>query len=374
MGAKEVVGMLMVQVFGTGLQLLSKVILSQGTFVLSLMAYRHVVGALCVAPFAFFWEKGKVKELNWSICFWLFMNALTGISMAMGLFYYGLRDTTATYATNFLNLIPIVTFIFSTIAGLEKLRLGTKAGKIKTAGAILCFAGALTIGLYKGKTFYIGHHSNQPHTIAKKVKHNWARGTTFLVCSILSYATWFLVQVKLFQLFPYKYWATMFTCIIASFQTAFLGICIDRNTSSWRLDWNLQLVTIVYSGVLATAASFVLISWAVAKRGPTYPSMFNPLALIFVTITEALFLGEPINVGSLIGMSLIITGLYSFLWGKSKESNGSPISKAIVGEASIVVAESVTMQGSAVVIPTASPSDNSYGNVDSRSQREVSGV
>ncbi len=35
--------------------------------------------------------------------------------MAMGLFYYGLRDTNATYATNFLNLIPIFTFVFSTI-------------------------------------------------------------------------------------------------------------------------------------------------------------------------------------------------------------------------------------------------------------------
>ncbi|XP_057471231.1 WAT1-related protein At5g64700-like [Actinidia eriantha] len=367
MGVKEVMGMLMVQVFGTGLQLLSKVILSQGTFILSLIAYRHVVGTLCVAPFAFFREKGKVKELNWSICFWLFMNALTGISMAMGFFYYGLRDTTATYATNFLNLIPIVTFIFSTIAGSEKLRLSTKAGKVKIAGAILCFAGALTIGLYKGKTFYIGHHSNQHHTIAKKVKHNWARGTTFLVCSILSYATWFLVQVKLFRLFPYKFWATVFTCIIASFQSAVLGICINRNMSSWRLEWNLQLVTIVYSGVLATAASFVLISWAVAKRGPTYPSMFNPLSLIFVAITEALFLGEPINVGSLIGISLIITGLYSFLWGMSKESKEPSISKA-------VVAESVTMQSTAVVLSTASPSDNSYEDLDSRSQREVSGV
>lgn len=35
--------------------------------------------------------------------------------MAMGLFYYGLKDTSATYATNLLNLIPIVTFLFSTI-------------------------------------------------------------------------------------------------------------------------------------------------------------------------------------------------------------------------------------------------------------------
>ena len=69
MGAKEVVGMLMVQVFGTGLQLLSKVILSHGTFVMALMAYRHVVGALCVAPFAFFWEK-YIIFMHCSFC-WL---------------------------------------------------------------------------------------------------------------------------------------------------------------------------------------------------------------------------------------------------------------------------------------------------------------
>lgn len=39
--------------------------------------------------------------------------------MAMGLFYYGLKETSATYATNFLNLIPIVTFIFSTVLRYE---------------------------------------------------------------------------------------------------------------------------------------------------------------------------------------------------------------------------------------------------------------
>ncbi|KAF7149361.1 hypothetical protein RHSIM_Rhsim03G0217300 [Rhododendron simsii] len=305
--------MLMVQVIGTGLQLLSKVILGHGQFIFALMAYRHVVGALCVAPFAFFLERGKGKELSLSIGFWLFMNALTGISMAMGLFYYGLRDTTATYATNFLNLIPIVTFVFSTIVGMEKLRLGTRAGKVKTMGAILCAAGALTISLYRGKSFYIGHHSTHHKEISHNVQHNWTRGTVFLVLSVLSYATWFMVQ-----------------------------------------------------GMLATAATFCLISWAVANRGPTYPSMFNPLALILVTITEALFLGEPITVGSLIGMSLIIAGLYSFLWGKSKESKNTTRPKVAMIEASVVVADkSPASQTSAVVMPTGSPSTTTaavFGN------------
>ncbi|KAA8540111.1 hypothetical protein F0562_026803 [Nyssa sinensis] len=349
--SRAVMSMLMVQLFATGLQLLSKVILSEGTFIFALMAYRHVVGAFCVSPFAFFWEREKAEKLSWSVLFWLFTNALTGITMAMGFFYYGLRDTTATYATNFLNLIPIVTFVFSIVAGVEKLGLNKKAGKLKTLGAILCVAGALTISLYKGKALHIGHHSEHQHAIVKETKPNWARGTIFLVCSILSYATWFLVQVKLFKVFPHKYWATMLTCIIASIQTTVIGLCLDRKKAAWKLGWNLQLVTIIYSlsfmiimkGALATAASFCFISWAIANRGPTYPSMFNPLSLIFVSITEAVLLGEEITVGSLLGMLLIIVGLYSFLWGKSKESISMVAPKGADFEAAKTVPESAGM-------------------------------
>ncbi|GMP70768.1 hypothetical protein CsSME_00029477 [Camellia sinensis var. sinensis] len=116
--SRPFLSMLMVQVFGTVLQLLIRVVLSEGTFIFALVAYRHVVGAVCVAPFAFFFERGKGKKLSCLVCFWLFMNALTGISITMVFFYYGLRDTTASYAVNFLNLVPIVTFLFSIIAGI----------------------------------------------------------------------------------------------------------------------------------------------------------------------------------------------------------------------------------------------------------------
>lgn len=148
------------------------------------------------------------------------------IIMAMGLFYYGLRDTTATYATNFLNLIPIVTFIFSTVLryeviafslghgifrahlclclfyfcffvcwSVEKLRLKTKAGKVKLIAAMLCLAGALTITLYKGKVFHISHHNK--HQNSSKDHTNMVRGTIFLICSCMSYGCWFLIQVNL---------------------------------------------------------------------------------------------------------------------------------------------------------------------------------
>ncbi|MCE3050139.1 hypothetical protein HAX54_046525, partial [Datura stramonium] len=97
---------------------------------------------------------------------------------------------------------------------------------------------------------------------------------------------------------------------------------------------------------LATASTFCLISWAVSKRGPTYPSMFNPLYMIFVAIIEAVYLGQEISVGryrpifscsinhigivrifitgsqyscSLPGMFVLLVGLYLFLRAKSEE-------------------------------------------------------
>ncbi|KAJ8446392.1 hypothetical protein Cgig2_019285 [Carnegiea gigantea] len=281
--------------------------------------------------------------------------------MAMGMFYYGLRDTTATYATNFLNLIPIVTFIFSIILRMDRLNLNTRRGKIKVIGTLLCVAGALTVSLYKGKVFHIGNHHVHHHIMINKMKQNWTRGTLLLVGSCLSYATWFTVQVKLLKLFPAKYWVTMLTCASASIQTAVVGVCIDRSKSSWQLGWNLQLITIVYSAVLASAASFYLISWAVASKGPTYPPMFNPLSLIFIALIEALFLGENLSGGSLLGMVVIIVGLYSFLWGSGRQRETDPLlpKSANIGGGSAAGTELVGSQLTAMVVPTASPVSHS---------------
>ncbi|KAF4347437.1 hypothetical protein G4B88_029909 [Cannabis sativa] len=120
-------------------------------------------------------------------------------------------------------------------------------------------------------------------------------------------------QVKLKQIFPYKYWATLLTC-------------------SWRLGWNLQLLTIVYSGALGTAATFCLLTWAISIKGATYLLMFNLLGLIFVSLSEVVILGVAITAGMLIGMILIILGLYSFLWGKKKENKSLVHDENLEGE------------------------------------------
>nr|KYP36513.1 Auxin-induced protein 5NG4 [Cajanus cajan] len=319
--SKVLWSMILVQVFISGMQLLSKAILVKGSFIFAIVSYRHIVAAICILPFAIYFERGRKMDFSLKVWFWLFVNALMGMTLAQGFYYYGLRDTSATYSANFLNLIPVFTFFTSIISRMEKLSLHTWTGRTKLGGAILCVMGALTSSIYKGKEFYIGHHhSHHVHEAAGAHETHKLRGTIFLLCGCLSYTTWFLAQVRLMKVFPLRYWGTMLSCILAAIQAAIIGVCIDSSKASWKLEWNLQLVTIVYSGALTTAAAFCIISWAITIKGPSYPPMFNPLALIFVAFSEAILLGEPLSVGTMLGVVFIIVGLYSFLWGKSKET------------------------------------------------------
>ncbi|KAL2664858.1 hypothetical protein GLYMA_02G222000v4 [Glycine max] len=336
--SQVLLGMILVQIFLTGLQLLSRIILVRGFFIFSLIVYRHLVAAICVAPFAFYFER---------------------MVLAQGLFYYGLRDTSATYSVNFLNLVPISTFFTSIIFRWEKLGLHTWAGRAKCGGAILCVGGALATSLYKGKEFYLGHHSHHVQIVVAAHKTHMLRGTFLLICSCFSYTTWFIVQVQLLKVFPLRYTGTMLACILAAIQGGIIGICIDSRKAAWRLEWNLQLVTILYSGALATAATFSLLSWVITIKGPSYPPMFNPLGLIFVAFSEAIILGEPLTVGMLLGMILIMVGLYFFLWGKNNETKRMVQQPIVsIAEVSNVTDLSTGAESVATIVPNSSPTNS----------------
>lgn len=55
--SRVAMGLLIGEVLAAGLQLLSKVIISEGTFLFALMAYRHLVAAFCVVPLALYFER-----------------------------------------------------------------------------------------------------------------------------------------------------------------------------------------------------------------------------------------------------------------------------------------------------------------------------
>ncbi|XP_015697261.1 WAT1-related protein At5g64700-like [Oryza brachyantha] len=317
-GWKAPASMVLVQLFITGMILLSKMSIGDGMFIFALLAYRSVFGAAFILPFALIFERGKWKNMDWSALAWIFFNAFIGYAVPMSLYYFGLKDTTPSYAVIFINIIPLFTFILSLIFRMEKFKIRSMVGVLKMTGVLLSVGGTMLVCLYKGKSLHLWNSILQHQTEQqRKSGNNQLRGTIFLVGSSFTFACWYLVQAKILKVYPYKYWSSMVTCILGGVQTAFVGVILRRDKSAWKLGWDLNLVTIVYSGAFATAGKYSLNSWAVAKRGPAYPPMFNPLSVVFTVVLGSLLLGDDLTVGSLIGTAMVILGLYIFLWAKA---------------------------------------------------------
>ncbi|XP_051229362.1 WAT1-related protein At5g64700-like [Lolium perenne] len=328
-------GMVLVQVFTVVTMLMSKLALNAGMHPLVLLVYRNVIAVAAVAPLALIFERDLWKKLNLAVLGWIFINATFGVLLAMGLYYCGLRATNAAYAVDFLNLIPVATFLIAVALRAERLSLACWPGRTKLLGAAAGVAGTMVVSLCKGTHLLLPHlrvshsHGAKPVTSVHGGQ-NMVVGTLFLVSSCVSYALWFVVQPRVALVFPSRYWTTTLTCIAGSVQSAIAAAVVVALTGSgagslgltseaWRLRWDMQLATVVYSGVFNTGVTFVLVSWAVARRGPVYPPMFNSLSLVATTVVDALLLGTDLYLGGVLGAALVVLGLYAFLWGKGKE-------------------------------------------------------
>ncbi|XP_051215993.2 WAT1-related protein At5g64700-like [Lolium perenne] len=321
-GWRTPASMVLVQLFTTGMILLSKVSIGDGMFIFALLAYRSLFGAAFILPLALLFERGKWREMGWCAMGWIFLNGFIGYLVPMSLYFYGLRDTTSSYAVIFLNMIPLFSFALSLVFRMETFRILSIAGSLKIVGVLLSVGGTMLISLYKGKTLrlwdpILEHHHKEQQTA--QVASNQLRGTILLLGGSFTFACWYLIQSRVLKVYPYKYWSSMATCLVGGFQTAIVGIILRRDKNAWKLGWDLNLVTILYSGALATAARYCLNSWVVAKRGPSYPPMFNPLSVVFTILLASIFIGDDITVGSLLGTATVIVGLYTFLWAKSNE-------------------------------------------------------
>ncbi|GAU43320.1 hypothetical protein TSUD_390200 [Trifolium subterraneum] len=76
---------------------------------------------------------------------------------------------------------------------------------------------------------------------------------------------------------------------------------------------------LIINGTVVSGAMLVVISWVVHMRGPLFASVFNPLMLVMVALASCTMLNEKLYLGTIIGAVLIVCGLYTVVWGKSKE-------------------------------------------------------
>ncbi|KAL9344421.1 hypothetical protein Peur_062096 [Populus x canadensis] len=323
---KPYLAVLLVQSIYGGMFMLSKAAFNGGMNNYVFVFYRQAAATLFLAPFAFYFEWKNRPTLSFVTFCKIFFLSLFGISLCLDIFGIGIVYASATLAAAISNCLPVVTFFLALLLRMEVLKLRSVSGIAKIVGIIACIAGAITLALYKGPHFNLLciHHlfeSHNSHGIVSHVPSSQTRikGCFLLFVSNILWGLWLVLQGRVLKDYPSKLLFITLQCFLSTIQLFAIAIGFERDPREWELGWNVRLLAVAYCGIVVTGVTFYLQAWIIEKKGPVFLAMSTPVTLVFTMFFSAILLCEIITLGSVLGGLMLVAGLYSVLWGKSKE-------------------------------------------------------
>ncbi|KAK9284187.1 hypothetical protein L1049_023355 [Liquidambar formosana] len=305
-----------------GFNIISKVSLDKGMNRYVLVVYGHALGTFATAFLALLFERHIERKLTLPVLRNIFFLGLLGAVLGRTLFYAGLEYSSSTFASTMSNLVPSFTFILAILFRMERFDISKGSAQAKMGGTAMAFAGATLTTLYKGIVVISPstRHCHQPSTTSKiLVDRKWIKGSLMLLVSYFSIAASFVLQTTTIKKYPAPISLTSLTCLMGTFQAAIMTAIVDHKTSSWRLSWNISLLAPIYSGIIVFGITAYVQILIIQIKGPVFMTAYRPLSTLFVAIMGLLILGDALHLGSIIGATLIIIGLYAIMWGKEKE-------------------------------------------------------
>ncbi|KAL0432203.1 UNVERIFIED_CONTAM: WAT1-related protein [Sesamum latifolium] len=269
------------------------------------VVYRHAIATLVFAPFAYFLEKPVLDQ---------------------NLYGVGIQYTSATFAAVSLNVLPAITFIMAVIFRLEKVNLKKVHSIAKVIGTVITVAGAMTMTLYKGPAVNIlwyTHRSSHHDAASSSAGQHWVAGTVMLLLSIVGWAAFFILQNKTLNEYPAPLSLTALVCLLGTVEGGVVAAIMEHRKSAWAIGFDSRLLAAAYSGIICSGLAYYMQSVVNKVRGPVFVTAFSPLTMIITAVLGAIILSEQVHLGSLIGALIIVFGLYSVVWGKSKENSAA---------------------------------------------------
>uniref|UniRef100_A0A0D6QTB5 WAT1-related protein n=1 Tax=Araucaria cunninghamii TaxID=56994 RepID=A0A0D6QTB5_ARACU len=307
-----------------GMNVLVKLALENGLNHFVLVTYRLAVAAVAISPFAYVLERKQRPSLTWPLFFQIFLVAC-GLSVSQNCYFQGIYYTSSTFASAAINLIPIITFVMATFIRLERIDIKTVRGQAKLVGTIICVSGAMVMTFYQGPTIWksssspVDRKSTRPNS-SEPPHTNMAWGSVLIFGGIIAWSAWLTFQGPVLKRYPSQLSFTALMCIFGSVQSGLSGIVVEHNNLDiWAIRWNIQLLTILYTGIVCSALAFFVQAWCIQKKGPVFAGVFSPLCTITTALLEFAILHVSLHLGSVVGAILIIMGLYFALWGKAKD-------------------------------------------------------
>ncbi|XP_047150571.1 WAT1-related protein At5g64700-like, partial [Vigna umbellata] len=299
---KPYLAMFVVQLIYSGLTLLSKAVFNRGMNTFVFIFYRQLIGALVLVPLAFILEKKTVVSVSLSFSTFckIFVSSFFGVTLTINMQAIALVYTSATLAAAIVNSLPASTFFFAVLLRMEKVNIRTKSGVTKIASVFVCLVGVATLAFYKGPQLRIAHYYNDKsphHEDHFSSSKRWVLGSVVLFISVIIWSIWLVIQAQILKSYPAKLKFTSLQCLSSSIQSFCIAIAFERDIEQWKLGWDMKLLAVVYCGTLVTGLIYYLQAWAIQKRGPVFPAMWNPLSFVIATTGSIFLLGEPLLLG-----------------------------------------------------------------------------
>jgi len=319
--AKPYLAMVSLQFGYAGMYIISVVSLKRGMSHYVLATYRHVVATLVIAPFAIILEKKIRPKMTLPIFLRIVALGFLEPVLDQNLYYLGMKYTSATFASATVNMLPAITFIMAIIFRLETVNFKKLHSVAKVAGTVITVMGAMVMTLYKGPIvdFISGRGQSHHKTSAESADQHWVTGTLALLGSCCGWAAFFILQSFTLKKYPAELSLTAWICLMGVVEGSIVTLVMERDMSVWAIGWDSRLIAAVYSGIVCSGIAYYVQGFVSKLRGPVFVTSFSPLCMIITAALGSIILAEQIHLGSVIGAILIVFGLYTVVWGKSKD-------------------------------------------------------
>nr|ACU23200.1 unknown [Glycine max] len=320
---KPYLAMMSLQFGYSGMYIITMVSFKHGMSHWVLSVYRHIVATLIMAPFAFVLERKIRPKMTLPVFLRLAALGFLEPVLDQNLYNMGMKNTSTTFASATVNVMPAITFIMALICRLETVNLRKIPSVAKVVGTAVTVSGAMVMTLYKGPAlqFIKGqaatHHESGNST--QPSEQNWVLGTVELIASCGGWASFFILQSFTLKMYPAELSVTAWICFLGIFEGAIATLIFERDMSVWSIGMDSRLLACVYSGVVCSGMAYYVQEVVTRERGPVFVTSFSPLCMIITAALGSIVLAEQVYMGSVIGAIIIVSGLYTVVWGKSKD-------------------------------------------------------
>ncbi|RID54129.1 hypothetical protein BRARA_G01473 [Brassica rapa] len=286
--------------------------------------YTYVISTLILLPLSIiFGRSRRLPSVKSPLFFKILLLGLVGISfMAVLAGCKGIEYSSPTVSSAISNLTPAFTFILAVIFRMENVRLRSSATQAKIIGAIISISGALVVVLYKGSTLFADASVSPTISLHKKLtssESSWIIGGLLITLHYFLTSVWYILQTRIMEIYPEEITVVFLYNLCVTLISAPVCLLGERNFTSWILKPDVSLAAIMYSGVFVTVFSGLTHTWGLHLKGPVYISLFRPLSIVIVVAMGAIFLGDALHLGSVIGSVILCIGFYMLIWGKARE-------------------------------------------------------